>query len=87
MILAFRPDVSSVLGALKHNFLKPGPRVHKSENDTFLDLYTGLFMHMLQVVFIFCVSLWQNYSTSYWCWHVQVHLNKLECHGKVHLFQ
>ncbi len=46
---------------------------------------TGAELEIHDLVFIisvFCGQCWEGYFGN-----VQVHLNKLECHGKVHLFQ
>ncbi len=54
-------------------------------------LFPSLTLHFFQITFCVCVCVWCG--CIYICLflqnqpHVQVHLNKLECCGKVHLFQ
>ncbi len=41
IVSVYRLDGSCVLGAFNHYFLKPGPRVDKSENDTLVVVCTA----------------------------------------------
>ena len=57
IVLAFRPHGSGVLGDWNRYFLKPGPKVDKSENDT-------LASSCVRPIRIFCETMMSSHHVS-----------------------
>ncbi len=86
-------DIGQIEGENQKGVSDISPTLQESQNKTFTIVWSD-FVYWFQLYIIKNCTLMddstfasKNSSLRAFIWYIQVHLNKLECRGKVHLFQ